>query len=339
MSQNLHDVNKVRERYRRFGDVEAGTYSPLYHDRSHCVAGDDELLGFIASMPETQPNLFFAAVQYLTGAPSMPRTARELSEFVATHANEVGALMRARRTQTNEIGRCTAILPALPPGPLALVEVGASGGLCLLLDRFRYDYVTTRVGDPESSVMLRCALIGPTPAPVPDSLPEVVWRRGLDLSPLDLTRPEEAAWLIACVWTDHDERRERLSAATDLARAHPVRVDTGDLTTDLESLLDEAPASATLVVFHSAVLNYLRPDQRSGFAASLADYSRKRDVVWISNEGPGVTPDLDRVAPARPDLKFRLGRTVFCGGHGESQLLALAHYHGWDLEWLGDVTT
>jgi hypothetical protein len=29
-----------------------------------------------------------------------------------------------------------------------------------------------------------------------------------------------------------------------------------------------------------------------------------------------------------------LGRTAFSGGRRKDELLALSHYHGWDLEWL-----
>src|SRR5262245_3925745 len=111
-----HDAENVRDRYRRFADVEAGSYSPLYHELSHGVARDDQLVDFIREMPETQPNLFFAAVNYLTGPRAMPRTVGELRAFVAARSGEVQALMHVRRTQTNEIGRCTAILPALPRG-------------------------------------------------------------------------------------------------------------------------------------------------------------------------------------------------------------------------------
>ncbi len=39
----------------------------------------------------------------------------------------------SKRTQTNEPGRCAVLLPLLAalPQPLALLEVGASAGLCL----------------------------------------------------------------------------------------------------------------------------------------------------------------------------------------------------------------
>ena len=56
----------------------------------------------------------------------------ELSSFIRKRGNEVAALMRTHHTQTHEVGRCAVLLPALPEGPLALVEVGANAGLCLI---------------------------------------------------------------------------------------------------------------------------------------------------------------------------------------------------------------
>ena len=68
--------------------------------------------------------------------------------------------MLARRTQTNEPARCATLLPALAqlPPPLALIEVGASAGLTLLVDRYSYDYAGHRIAgrDPQAPV-LRCA--------------------------------------------------------------------------------------------------------------------------------------------------------------------------------------
>ena len=119
------------------------------------------MAGFIAEMPVTQPNLFFAAVQFLTGPENMPTTGSALRALVKQRGAEVGEVMRSRRTQTNEVGRCA--------------------GLCLLLDRFHYQFGSTRLGEASAPVHLRCAVAGPVP--VPRAVPHVVWRRGLDARP------------------------------------------------------------------------------------------------------------------------------------------------------------
>jgi hypothetical protein len=284
-------------------------------------------------MPVAQPNLFLAAVQLLTGPERMPRTAAALRRMLDARGEEVAAVMRARRTQTNEVGRCAVLLPALPPGPLALVEVGASAGLCLLLDRFHYAFGDTRLGPATSPVHLRCAVTGP--APLPSALPAIVWRRGLDREPLDARDGEAARWLLACVWADHPERRRRLEGALALARARPPAVRTGDLVDDLPGLLAEAPADARLVVFHSAVLAYVAPERRAAFAEVLARASARRDVVWISNEAPGLVPELAGLGPPPAPGRFLLGRTWLTARHRRDELLGVAHPHGAELTWVG----
>lgn len=324
----------LKARYRRFADLECHDYAPHYARLARFVAGDDDLLDFIVAMPDGQPNLFLASVQYISGPAEMPVDGRELKAFVEEHAREVSHLMRSRRTQTNEVGRCAALLPALPTGiPLAMIEVGASAGLCLLMDRFRYDYGGTALGSPTASVAISCTPVGSAPVPVPSEMPRIVWRTGLDLSPIDLRDDDAVKWLLACVWPDHVERRERLQAAIELARREPPAVVQGDLVKDLPRLIAGAP-DALLVVFHSAVMPYIPTEQRQGFLAVLAEESEKRPIVWVANEGPGVIRELDALAPQRDQLRFRIGRTQWWKGRGESRLLALAHYHGWDLEWL-----
>jgi uncharacterized protein DUF2332 len=87
------------------------------------------------------------------------RDARGWAEFrgwLLERRDEILAVLLARRTQTNEPARCATLLPLLAtlPQPLALLEVGASAGLCLLADRYAYDFdgsrgaVTTRRWDP-----------------------------------------------------------------------------------------------------------------------------------------------------------------------------------------------
>ncbi len=96
----------------------------------------------------------------------------------------------------------------------------------------------------------------------------------------------------------------------------------------------EVPDDARLVVFHSAVLTYVTADRRQAFARILADVSRSRDVVWLSNEPPGVIPEMTVMAPPQNELRYLLGRTTLIGGRRRDELLALAHPHGAELAWL-----
>jgi hypothetical protein len=325
-------MEALRQRYRRFADRECGEYSALYYKLAHAVANDETLLSFIAGLPDRQPNLFFAAIHYLAGSEQMPSNAAALNTFVCEKWEVLSEVMRSHHTQTNEVGRCAILLPGLPREPLALIEVGASAGLCLMLDKYHYDYGVTRIGDSTSPVNLRCALEVETP--LPKELPEVVWRRGLDIDPIDVHDSEKTRWLIACVWSDHIDRRQRLEAAIHLCRKGPPIIQKGDIIDDLPSLVAEAPKDALLVIFHSAVLPYVSPERRPTFCRLLASLSHERDIVWLSNEGPGVIPELDALAPESDRLRFRLGKTRFSRGCVRRELLALGHFHGWDLKWL-----
>ena len=327
------DAEAVRLRYRRFAERECRGYSETYDRLSLAVAADDELIEFLTRMPDAQPNLFFAAVQLIAGTAGMPGSGGELRGFVRERGREVGEAMRSRRTQTNEVGRCAVLLQALPPGPLALVEVGASAGLCLLLDRFRYEIGSVSIGATSSPVRLRCSVGGR--AAVPCALPEVTWRRGLDIHPVDVRDDAAVRWLRACVWSDHSERRRRLDAAIELARPRPPVVVAGDLVDDLPALLAQAPGDAQLVVFHSAVLGYVAADRRRAFQDVLARESARRPIVWLSNEAPGLVPEVAAMAPASADLRFLLGRTRFAGGRRRDELLAQSHPHGTEMTWLG----
>jgi hypothetical protein len=262
----------------------------------------------------------------------MPAAGHELRALLARRGPEVAGLMRVHRTQTNEVARCAALLPALPAGPLALIEVGASAGLCLLLDRFFYDWGTAQLGPPTSPVRLRCPVTGP--APLPSVMPAIAWRRGLDLAPVDVHDEAATRWLLACVWPDQHERRRRLEHALELGLAETPEVRKGDLVDDLPALLAEAPADAQLVVFHSAVLAYVASERRQAFADLLAAGSRTRDIVWISNEGPGIVPGIPDLGARKGGMRFVLGRTRLTRGRRVDHSLALAHPHGADLRWV-----
>jgi hypothetical protein len=315
----------IRDRYRTFAEEEAKGVSPLYEALARAVAESEPLLGFIASLPEAkqQPNLVFATVRHLCGT---PRDAAHFAELVERHAEPVRALVLRRSTQTNEPGRCAVLLPALAglPQPLALLEVGASAGLCLLPDRYGYDYGRARLLPPshgEAPPIFPCR--ANDAAPIPAELPRIAWRAGLDLNPIDLHDPEETAWLETLVWPGNPPRAERLRAAIRIARERPPAVAKGDLVEGLRAVAATAPGDATLVVFHSAVLGYVSAEDRERFARRVAELG----AAWISNESPRVMPEIAaKLASPPPASQFLLAV--------DGDPVALTGPHGQSIDWL-----
>lgn len=307
--------------YRAFARLEARGRSAQYEALAMQVAAEPAVLAFLDALPpaKRQPNLLFAAARYLLGHP--PGLA-ELRSLVSDRRTELAGLMLARRTQTNEPRRCTALLPALMllPQPLALLEVGASAGLNLLPDRYSYDYGGHRVtGTDPQAPLLRCQPQGPVP--LPRAVPEVCWRAGLDLSPLDVRSDGDVRWLECLLWPGEEGRAEVLAAAVAAARRDPPRVERGDLLTALPALAAQAPAGATLVIYHTAVLAYVSPAARRRFASLM----RALPAVWLCGEVPGVLPGVP--VPAHAGVAYVLAR--------DGQVpFALADMHGAWLRWL-----
>jgi hypothetical protein len=270
--------------YLEFGREVRGA-SPAYGRLCEAVVNDPALLARLDALPEPkrQPNLLFAAVRLLGGPVEDPLG---FLDYVHSRWGDIAGIMRERRTQTNEAGRCAALLPILArlPQPLALLEVGASAGLCLYPDRYGYSYGGVRVGPDDSPVQLECAVEGKLP--VPQHMPDVVWRAGLDLNPLDVGVDEDVRWLEALVWPEQEHRQARLLAAAEVARADPPYLVRGDLVTDLPDLAAQAPRDATLVVFHTSVLAYVDAAGRSSFMDTVAALPGH----WLSSEAPRLLP-------------------------------------------------
>ena len=300
------DSARVSTAYLRFAKDEVRDRSPLYNQLSRGVASDPEVIGFLLTLPreKRQPNLFLSAARHLFGTPA---GWDQFRHGVLENQDALRAAMLACSTQTNEPGRCAALLPVLAglPEPLALLEVGASAGLCLLPDFYAYDYGGAILGPEAQRLMppvFPCTVNAATP--VPARLPRVVWRAGLDLKPVDLSDPGEVGWLEALVWPEQVDRLARLRAAIKIASEQRPRLVKGDLRADLAALAREAPKDVTLVIFHTAVLPYVSSTaDREEFARSvglLCDY-------WIANETPRVFPDIaGRAGPEGPKGSFLL---------------------------------
>lgn len=302
--------------YAEFARREAQGVSPTYERLSYAIAGDEEILALLETVPEPkrQPNLLLGVVRLLGGPVADPAA---FHDFTVSNWPAIAAGLHARATQTNEAGRCALLLPVLAtlPQPLALLEVGAAAGLNLYPDRYVYRYGDHVVGS--DGPVLDCALTGTAP---PARRPEVAWRAGLDLNPLDVTEPADVAWLEALIWPEHHHRRDRLRAAAAIAAADPPELIRGDLVDDLPGLAAQAPPDATLVVFHTSVLYQVPAVRRAAFI----DLVRGLPGHWIAVEAPDVLP-FEGLPPA-PDQALHnvlaLDGTPLAWTRGHGQAMA-----------------
>ena len=317
-------MGQSADEYRRFAEFEAHGISAIYDEWALGVASDVRVQALIETLPRQkwQPNLVFASARW-HGAPLSGYA--DFREWLLPHWDEVAATAMARFTQTNEAGRCAVLLPELMriEGPVALLEVGASAGMCLYPDRYSYRYRTPagvhRI-DPstgQSSVVLDCEVLNE--GVLPAELPDVVWRAGIDLTPIDVTDADSLRWLETLVWPEQTERRSRLRAAAEIVAADPPVLAAGDLNQELERFAGQAPRNATLVIFHSAVLAYLSEEERDAFVRQV----KSLDAVRLSNESAGVLPEVRAQLPADIDARgsFILSRdgkpTALAGAHGQ----------------------
>ncbi|MEU4689381.1 DUF2332 domain-containing protein [Actinoplanes sp. NPDC023714] len=304
----------IASTYAEFSAREARGVSPTYERLALAISDDPQIMELLATVPapKRQPNLLLGVVRLLGGPVHDPGA---FHEFTVTNWAAIEQNLLTRITQTNEAGRCAVLLPLLSslPQPLALLEVGASAGLGLYPDRYTYQYGDHRLGG--TGPVLTCDLTGIDP---PATTPGIVWRAGLDLNPLDVADDADVAWLEALIWPEHHHRRDRLQKAAAVAAADPPTVIQGDLVDDLLGLARQAPAGATLVVFHTSVLYQVPPARRAAFTALVATLPGH----WISVEAPDVL-DLGPLPPAPDDTLHNVVALdgvpkAWARGHGQA---------------------
>ncbi len=337
----------LAQRFERFAIEECRGRSPLYERLSLEVSRDRELLTLAAHAPASQPpaNLLFAAVQFLLLKedgnelakfyPSMSHSLPPPSaafpafrQFCLTHAVQILQLLVKRRVQTNEVARCSYLFPAfslsasfVEQRPLALIEIGTSAGLLLNWDRYAYRYDGGEVhGDPNSPVHIRSSLRGDKRPTLPTKMPTIGSRVGVDLHVIDVWNQDETLWLQSLIWPEHTERIALLTAALEVAKAHPPKLVTGDALDLLPTLLDQVCSDAVPCVFHCYTLNQFSKEARLRLAGMLEEYGRDRTLFRIGAEG--------RVN-AQPELRMYFWKS------GEAQQMLLAHCdgHGRWIEW------
>jgi hypothetical protein len=222
--------------------------------------------------------------------------------------------------QTNEVGRAAALVVALFDAAhrtglrrIRLLEVGASAGLNLLVDRFRVTGPGWQWGPADSPVVLDGFVTGPVqPGPV-----EIVERRGCDLEPIDPTSSEGRLRLRSFVWPDQVDRNERLAGALDIAARVPAVVDHASAASWLrERLAEQTTPDVLTVVWHSVVWQYLPGRERQEAEAAIA--AAGRHVVHVAME-----PPLDH-----PTQRPRVSVTTWPDGVPERRVIADAGFHG-----------
>lgn len=234
----------------------------------------------------------------------------------------------ASAPQTNEVMRSAVLIGgyaaiAQATGlPLSTCEIGASAGLNLLWDRFRYTLGAQAWGDAASPVHITADWRGSPPA-----LPEriaVAERRGNDLLPVDLLDPAAVLRLRAYVWPDQTARAARLQGAIALAQQELPDVDAGDAAAWVEQQLAVPREGVATVLVHSVVWQYLPPATRERIEAALTSAATR-----ATNTAPLARLRMEFFAAGAPaELRLTLWP------EGRERTLATAHPHGEWVEWV-----
>lgn len=232
--------------------------------------------------------------------------------------------------QTNEAGRSASFVAGmlwlagqgLPPR-FECLEIGSSAGINLMLPSYHYDLGGVEVGPKLAAMQIAPRWIG-NPPPAGDIAFAAL--RGCDVAPVDLTDPAEALRLRAYIWPEATERFARMDAAIEAARAHKPDVAAMNAADFVEAELGRPQEQGTTrVLMHSIVWQYVPADQQARVAAAMEAAGRRatpqRALAWIALEAN------------RAELKHELV-VRFWPGTGEPRMLARAHAHGAEIEWL-----
>jgi hypothetical protein len=338
------------------------------------VADDARVLSLLddTPLPQRRPLLLLAAVHFLLlsgvdhplaayydtvadvrGTPfnaSVDDVVAVFTAFCEEHRRQLEHVIATRTTQTNEVGRCTALLPGLchiaslydRDAPISLLDLGTSAGLNLLFDDYAYTYRSASgngvrtAGSPGSAVSIECSARDDVSSLPELRLPTMGERVGLDLSPLDPFSDEAVLWLLACQWPDNPTRFGRLRHALWNVRRsdNPPRLEQGDMVADLPRVAASIAGTTPLVVFHSWVAAYLDEGQQRALATEVHALGAARPVHHLYCETPFETPGLPTplspVPREGPDLATAL---VHIGPEGQPERLADTHPHGYWIRW------
>ncbi len=350
--------------FERFAERECDA-EPLYAALCRIAADAPELLALVRAAPREQrrPNLLLAAVhdRVLAGDPHAlasyfpsvggtrevdPALRAAFLDFCARHAGALRDCIAHRTTQTNEVGRCAVLWPALRHiaarfgcARIALLDFGCSGGLNLGVDRYRYDYGEFILGAAAGPAVpsIECRLEAARRPALVEAAPWAICERlGIDPEPVDLDDEAAVRWLGACLWPHDGVRRRRLDLALQIARAQrwPVRRQ-ADCTAAALAWAAALPSDTLPVVFNSWVLTYMASDALASHVRQMQALVQ-RGALWLCAEEPRLAigaPGTLSIATPKP--AGTLWTLVSRGAEAPRyETLARSHAHGKWLEWL-----
>lgn len=300
---------------------------PLYEHILRVVANSDDVLGIVSQTPKgPQPtNLLLASVHYLL----LREPGEELAQwcesivddplpvetvdeafvtFCLEKSDQLVALLKTRLVQTNEVARTIPLRAALAyilkefeiRQPCDYVEIGASAGLLMAFEAYRYEVGDQVLGSETSPLTLSTTWEG-DPLPL-EPLPVFQSIKGIDLHPVDLNDPDERLWLHALVWPNAHHRRAQLDAAFSAAENHDVSVEAKDVVDWVETQLEAKPTDTPLLVFHAAVRAHMPRQSWEVFEEKLVSLSSLRPVFLISMESDlaALNGHVTWIAPLSP---------------------------------------
>ncbi|ADL45388.1 DUF2332 domain-containing protein [Micromonospora aurantiaca] len=318
--------------------------SELYEHLAAAASKEEGILKLALNVRGGQPapNMYFGAVHYLLLSGTDHPLAKfypsvspdsysrdydeafaQLQDFSRSYGDQIREIISKRTVQSNEVRRAGLILPALQEvmgraGRFHLIDVGASAGLVMCVERFRYLYSNgAELGDPASPVVINCQLRGELEPPIGDSIPTPLSRIGLDLFPVDVADPDEAAWVRALIFADHVDRLPLFDAAAAVAKAAVLDLRAGDAGIVLPEVLSGLPDdSSPVCVLFSFVVNQAFADGRDTARAILERASLSRPVFEVTLGDFGKRSTQLLFAEYRDGVRVAEAELAFIDPHG-----------------------
>lgn len=251
--------------------------------------------------------------------------------YMRDHIDEIDIAL-TQQVQTNEVGRSIVQLSVshwlttLNITDFDYLEIGASAGLNMNFDKYYACSGQLRMGDRTSSLRFMGDCFTHTPD-LPRTGARVHRKRGVDISPLDVTKTDDEIRLLSFLWPDQKSRLERTRRAINIAQQHPPLVDEGSADIWLRQQLGR-PSQHAVMVFHSIVWQYLGAGTQNLMREALYEAGERatptKPLLWV------------RMEPAGPVADVQVD--MWDGSSAEPMHVRLAEvgYHGQNLNWLAN---